>query len=96
MQQIHPSDAEISLEDMARQQDNFFRTANSFHVKGDDKYTRTVQCIVFMITGGRLSSIKEMFKDEFGFRSMGNIDPEDLRMSSKMWGSEDSWQWVKD
>jgi hypothetical protein len=26
-----------------------------------------------------------MTKDEFGFRSMDNIDPEDLRMSSKMW-----------
>jgi hypothetical protein len=54
-------------------------------VEGDDKNKKSVQCIVFMITGGILPSIKEMTKDEFGFGSMENIDPEDLRMSSKMW-----------
>jgi hypothetical protein len=54
-------------------------------MKGDDKYTRSVQCIVFMITGGRIPSIKEMTMDEFGLKSMVDIDPMDLRMSSKMW-----------
>jgi hypothetical protein len=38
-----------------------------------------------MITGGGFSLIKEMTKDEFGFRSVDNIDPEDLRITSKMW-----------
>ncbi len=87
MQQIDPSDAEIflDLQDMARQQDKFLRTTNSFYVKGDDMYTRSVQCVVFMITGGRVPSIREMAKDEFGFRSMENTDPEDFRMSPKMW-----------
>ncbi len=73
MLQIDPSDAESSFEVMARQQDNFLKTANSFHVKGNDKYALSVQCIVFMITG--ILSIREMTTDEFGLRSMENIPP---------------------
>jgi hypothetical protein len=38
-----------------------------------------------MITGGRIASIREMTKDEFVLRPMQEIDPVDLRMSSKMW-----------
>ena len=38
-----------------------------------------------MIMGGIIPLIRELTKDEFGFRSMENIDPEDFRMSSKMW-----------
>jgi hypothetical protein len=34
-----------------------------------------------MITGGRIPSIREMITDEFGLRSMQDIDPMDLRMS---------------
>jgi hypothetical protein len=85
IQQIDPCNAENSLEDMAQQQDIFFSTANSFHVKGDDKYNRSVQCIVFMITGGRISSIREITTYKFGLRSKEYIDPVDLRMSCKMW-----------
>ncbi len=55
------------------------------HVKGDDKYTRFEQCIVFIITGGRIPSIRDMNTDDYGLRSMEEIDPVDLRMSSKMW-----------
>ncbi len=51
MQQVDQCDVDYSLEDCTRQQDNFLRTANSFHVRGYNKYTRSVQCIVFMITG---------------------------------------------
>jgi hypothetical protein len=89
MQQIDPcrGDVENSLEDYSLEQDNSFRTANPFHVKGDDKYTRSVQCIVFMITGGRIHSIREMSTDEFGLRSMEDIDQSDLRIPSKMWGN---------
>ncbi len=65
MQQIDPSDMENSLEDCSRQQDKCLRTANSFHVRGDDKYTRSVKCIVFMITGGSIPSIREMTTDEY-------------------------------
>ncbi len=61
------------------------RTASSFHVKADDKYIRSVQCVVFMITGGRISSIGEMTTDEYGLRSITDIDPADLRMSSRQW-----------
>jgi hypothetical protein len=61
------------------------RTANSFHVRGDDKHTRSVQCIVFKMYGGRIPSIREMNTDEYGLRSMKDIDPVDLRMSSQMW-----------
>jgi hypothetical protein len=68
-QQVDPCDVENSLEDFSRQQHNFLRTANLFHVRGDDKYTRSVQFIVFMITGGRIPSISEMTTDEFGLRS---------------------------
>ncbi len=52
----------------ARQPDQFVRTANSFHVKADEKYTRSVDCVVFMITGGRLPTINEMTTDEYGLR----------------------------
>ena len=73
---------ENCLEDISRQQDKILRTANSFHVRGYDKYTRSVQRIFFMIAGGRIPSIREMTMDEYGLRSMENIDPRDLRMSS--------------
>ncbi len=43
-----------------------------------------------MITGGRIPSIRETSADEFGLRSMVDIDMRDLRMSSKMWENEDS------
>ncbi len=67
------------------QDDQFVSTANSFHVKGDDKYTRSVECIVFMITNGRFPSTYEMTTDEYGLQSMSDIDPVDLRMSSRQW-----------
>ncbi len=41
-------------------------TANYLHVKGDDKYTRSVECVVFMITNGRIPTIDEMTTVEFG------------------------------
>ncbi len=85
MQQIDLCDVKNSLEDCSRQQDKFSRTVNSFHVRGDNKYTRSVQCILFMVTVGRMSLIKEMTTDEYELRSMEDIDPVDLRMSSKMW-----------
>ncbi len=67
MAPIDPEDADNSLEDCARHdQDQFMRTANSFHVKGDDKNTSSVECVVFMITGGRIPSIDEMTTDEYG------------------------------
>jgi hypothetical protein len=75
---------ENSLEDCTSHQDTFLRTAITFHVRGDNKYTRSVECIVFMVTGGRIPSIREMTTDEYGLRSMENIDQVDLRMSSKM------------
>jgi hypothetical protein len=81
MVQIDPQDADNSLEDCARQLDQFVSTANSFHVKGDDKYTRSVECVVFMITNGIIPSINEMTTDEYGLLSMSDIDPVDLRMS---------------
>jgi hypothetical protein len=58
--------------------------ANSFHVRGDYQYTGSVQCIVLMIMGGRIPSIREMTTDEYGLKSMED-DLVDLRMSSKMW-----------
>ncbi len=57
--------------------------ANYFHVKGDDKYTRSVECDVFMITNGRIPTIDEMTTD--GLRSMSDIDLVDLRMPSRQW-----------
>jgi hypothetical protein len=86
---------ENSLEDCARHEDNFLRTANALHVKGDDKYTRSVQCIVFMITGGRIPSITEMSTDEYGLRSMQEIDPVNLRMSSGQWEKLGLLPWGK-
>ncbi len=48
------------------------RTVNSFHVnaESDEKYTRSVECVVFMITGGRIPTIDEMTTDDFGMLSM--------------------------
>ncbi len=57
MAPIDPQDADNTLEDCARQLDQDVRTANSFHVKGDDKYTRPVECVVFMITNERIPTI---------------------------------------
>ena len=85
MAPIDPQDADNSLEDCARQLDQFVGTANSFHVKGDDKYTRSVECVICMINHGRIPSIDEMTTDEYGFRLMSDIDPVDLRMSSRQW-----------
>jgi hypothetical protein len=83
---IDPQDADNSLEDCSRQLDQFVSNANNFHVKGDDKYTRSVECIVFMITNGRFPAIHEMTTDEYGSRSiMTDIVPADLRMSSRRW-----------
>ncbi len=83
MAPIDPQDADNSLEDCARQPDQFVSTANSFRVKGDDKYTRSVECVVVMITNGRNPSINEMTTDEYGLLSMSDIDPVDFRMSSR-------------
>jgi hypothetical protein len=47
---IDPQDVENSLEDCARHQDQFVRTATA----ADDKY------IVFIITGGKIPTIHEM------------------------------------
>ncbi len=80
---IDPQDN--SSEDCARQLDQFASTANNFHVKGDDKYTRSVECIVFMITNGRFPATHEMTTDEYRLRSMSDIDPVDLRISSRQW-----------
>ncbi len=91
MQPIDPCDAEHSLEDMARQQDNFLRTSNAFpsHVKVDDSTqghkVRAVYRFMITVTGGRIPWIKEMTQGDFGLRSMEDIDPRDLRMASKMW-----------
>ncbi len=84
---IDPQDADNSLEDCSRQLDQLVSTsnANNFHVKGDDKYTRSVECIVFMITNGRFLAIHEMTTDEFGLRSMSDIDTSELRLSSRQW-----------
>ncbi len=60
MAPIDPKDIDNSVEDCARQLDQFVSTANSFHVKGDGKYTRFVECIVFMITNGRFPATQEM------------------------------------
>jgi hypothetical protein len=85
MAPIDPQDADKSLEDCARQLDQFVSTANSLHLKCDDKYTRSVECIVFMITNGRFPSTHEMTTDEYGLRSISDIDPVDLKMSSRQW-----------
>ncbi len=60
-------------------------TTNSFHVKGGVKYTRSVECIAFMITNGRFPATHEMTTEEYGLRSMSDIDPADLRISSRQW-----------
>ena len=85
MTPLDPQDSETSLEDCSRHLDQFVSNANNFHVKGDDKYTRSIECIVFMITNGRFPEIHEMTTDEYGLRSMSDIDPADLRMSSRQW-----------
>jgi hypothetical protein len=85
MEPIDPQEVENSLEDCARHQDQFMRTARSFHLKADNKSTRSVECVVFMTTGVRISSIDELTTDEYGLQSMTDIDPADLRMSSRQW-----------
>ncbi len=38
-----------------------------------------------MITNGRIPTIDEVTTDEYGLRSMSDIDLVDLRMSSRQW-----------
>ncbi len=38
-----------------------------------------------MITNGRFPSTHEMTTDEYGLRSISDIDPVDLKMSSRQW-----------
>jgi hypothetical protein len=83
MAPIDPEDADNSLADCARHFDQFVSVANYFHVTGDDEYTRSVECIIFMIKNGRIPTIDEMTTDEFGLRSMSDIDLVDSRMSSR-------------
>jgi hypothetical protein len=64
MAHIDPQDADDSLEDCVIQLDQFVITSNSFHVKGDDKSIRSVECFVFMFTNGRIPTIDEMTTDE--------------------------------
>jgi hypothetical protein len=79
---LDPQDADNSLEDCSRHLDQFVSNTNNFHVKGDDdKYTRSVECILFMIANGGFPAIHEMTTDEYGLQSMS--DPADLRMSSR-------------
>ena len=85
MAPIDPQDFDNSLEDCSRQLYRFVSNTNNFHVRGDDKYTRSVECIVFMITNGRFPANHEMTTDEYGLRTMTDIDPADLRMSSRQW-----------
>ena len=73
------------MEDCARHLDQFVSAAKYFHVKGDDKYPRSVECIIFMITNGRIPTIDEMATDEFGLQSMSDTDLVDLRMSFRQW-----------
>jgi hypothetical protein len=54
---IGPCDADSSLEDVSTQQDFFISEQMLFFVSGDDKFTRPVYSIIFMITGGRIPSI---------------------------------------
>ncbi len=84
MEPIDPQDVENSLEDCARDQDQFMRAASSFHVKADDKYSRSVECVVFMITGGRIPSIDEMTTNEYGLQSITDIDPVQILSRRKL------------
>ncbi len=95
MAPIDPEDANNSLEDCAGHLDQFVSVANYFHVKGSDKYTRSVECIIFMITNGRIPTIDEMATDEFGLQSMSDIDLVDLRMSSRQWELQGLVPWGK-
>ncbi len=66
MEPIDPQDVEFLIEDCTCHQDQFVRTANSFYVRADDKYNRSVECVVFMITGGRIPTIDETTTNEYG------------------------------
>ncbi len=41
--------------------------------------------ISFLDSNWRIPTIDEMTTDEYGLRSMSDIDPGDLRMSSRLW-----------
>ncbi len=60
------------------------RATSSFHVKADDKYSRSVECVVFMITGGRIPSIDEMTTNEYGLQSITDIDPVQILSRRKL------------
>ncbi len=64
---------------------------NAIDVRGDNKSTRSVRsvyCINFVITGGKIPSIKGMKTNKHGLKSMSDIVPKILITSSKMWGKK--------
>ncbi len=63
MAPIDPQDFDNSLEDCSRQLYQFVSNTN---VRSDDKYIRSVERIVFMITNGRFPANHEMTTDEYG------------------------------
>ncbi len=54
-------------------------------MSAENSYTRSVECVVFMITNGRFPTVNEMTTDEYGLRSMSGIDLLDMIMSSRQW-----------
>ncbi len=60
MAPIDSQDADNSLEDCARQPDQFVGAANFFLVTGDEKYSRSVEFVALIITNGRIPTIDEM------------------------------------
>jgi hypothetical protein len=80
---LDPQDADNSLEDCSRQLHQFVSNANNFHVKSGDKYTRSVECVVFIITNGRFPAIhgtrlNMAIQNAIGFALSRLLDGEDV------------------
>ncbi len=97
MRQIDPCDVENPLEDCSWQQDKFLRTTNSLRVRGDDKYTRSVQCIVLWLLEEEFLESGKWLRMNMDWDRLGTlirwIWECHLRLGCGK--SEDLCQWVK-
>ncbi len=72
----------ISLQMLSGGRRNLWRSQILFHW-GDDNFTRPCHSIPFIITGGRIQSIKDLITDSYGPNVMHAIDSESLKKRTK-------------
>jgi len=85
MAPIDPCNVNVSLEEVFKLMMEFKDEANGTFVRDDDKMTRNGASIWHMITCGKIPKLVDMEVDEFGMKSISNMTPDQLIISSEQW-----------